>query len=41
MMKNNVYEAPKATVISLEAVEVITSSVFLDSDTLPDGWLEA
>ena len=40
-MKNNVYEAPEATVISLEAVEVITSSLFLDSDVLPDGWIEA
>ena len=41
MKNNNKYEAPKATIVSLEAVEVITSSVFLDSDILPDGWLEA
>lgn len=41
MKNNNAYEAPKATVISLETVEVITSSIFLDSDILPDGWLEA
>ena len=41
MKNNNASEAPKATVISLEAVEVITSSLFLDSDVLPDGWIEA
>ena len=41
MKNNNTYEAPKATVIDLESVDVITSSVFFDSDALPDGWLEA
>ena len=39
-MKNNHYEAPCAIVISLEATDVITSSVFFDADIIPDGWLD-
>jgi hypothetical protein len=41
MKKNNQYEAPNATVISLEALDVITTSVFEDPNVLPDGWIEA
>ena len=39
-MKRIAYEAPNATVVSLEATDVITSSVFVDADVIPDGWLE-
>ena len=39
-MKRMIYEAPAAVVISLEATDVITSSVFVDADVIPDGWLE-
>ena len=39
-MKNNAYEAPVAVVIGLEVTDVITSSVFVDADVIPDGWLE-
>ncbi len=39
-MKKNIYEAPEALVINLEASDVITAS-FLDSDVIPDGWIEA
>ena len=41
MKKNNVYEAPEALVVNLEAVDVITSSIFSDNDILGDGWIEA
>ena len=40
-MKRNAYEAPEALVVCLEAVDVITGSVYNDSDTLGDGWIEA
>ena len=40
-MKKNVYEAPKAVVVSLETNDVITASVFTDSNVLEDGWVEA
>ena len=40
-MKSNVYEAPEALVVSLESVDVITSSVFNDDNMIPDGWIEA
>ena len=39
-MKRTVYESPVAVVVSLEATDVITSSVFIDADVIPDGWLE-
>ena len=39
-MKKNAYEAPAATVVCLEAVDVITSS-FNDPDVIYDGWIEA
>ena len=41
MKNNNQYEAPKATVAGLDAVDVITTSVFDDPNILPDGWVEA
>ena len=40
MKKNNIYEAPEALVVALEAVDVITAS-FADPDILEDGWIEA
>ncbi len=40
-MKKNLYESPEAIVVCLEAVDVITSSVFKDSNMIEDGWLEA
>ena len=40
-MKKNIYEAPEALVVSLEAVDVITSSIFSDSDAVGDGWVGA
>ena len=40
MKKNNVYEAPEALVVTIETVDVITTS-FSDSNILSDGWLEA
>lgn len=40
-MRNTRYEAPSATVISLEVPDVITSSGFVDADVIPDGWMEA
>ncbi len=40
-MKKNIYEAPEALVVCLEAVDVITSSIFNDENMIPDGWLEA
>ena len=39
MKKNLAYEAPEAIVVSLESVDVITASIFLDSDVLEDGWI--
>jgi hypothetical protein len=39
-MKRTVYESPVAVVVSLETTDVITSSVFVDVDVIPDGWLE-
>ena len=33
------YESPEALVICLEAVDVITSSVFTDSNVMDDGWI--
>lgn len=42
MKKNDIYEAPLADVVLLDAVDVITASVpFDDSDTLSDGWIPA
>ena len=40
-MKKSIYEAPEAIVICLETVDVITSSVFKDDNTIDDGWIEA
>ena len=39
-MKNNKYEAPEAKLVSVELMDVITSSLFLDADVIPDGWIE-
>ena len=39
MKKNLAYETPEAIVVSIESVDVITSSVFFDSDVLEDGWI--
>lgn len=39
-MKRTVYESPVAVVVSLETTDVITSSVFVVVDVIPDGWLE-
>ena len=42
-MKNNIYEAPKAIVLSVSATDVITTSVpfnSVDHDILDDAWLE-
>ena len=39
-MKNAIYETPRADVVALEATDVITASVFVDADVIPDGWLE-
>lgn len=38
-MKNNVYEAPEALVVCLDAVDVMTTSIFSDPDIIPDGWM--
>ena len=41
-MKNNIkaYEAPEAIVVSLESVDVITTSVsFLDDNVIDDAWV--
>ena len=38
-MKKNVYEAPEALVVCLEAVDVITASIFDDPNAIPDGWM--
>ena len=36
-----IYESPEALVVSLESVDVITSSTFNDENMIPDGWIEA
>ena len=37
----NLYESPKATLVCLDTVDVITTSpVFTDPDLIPDGWIE-
>lgn len=41
MKKNNIYESPVAEVVTLEASDVITASVFSDSNVIEDGWVEA
>ena len=40
-MKNNIkaYEAPEAIVVSLESVDVITTSAFLDYNVIDDAWV--
>ena len=40
-MKKNIYEAPEALVVCLDAVDVITASIFEDENMIPDGWMEA
>ena len=40
-MKKNLYEAPEAIVVCLDAVDVITASVFNDPNSIGDGWVEA
>lgn len=40
MKKIEIYEAPEAKIVSLDAVDVITESIpFEDPNILPDGWL--
>ena len=40
MKKNNIYEAPEALVLNVNAADVITTStVFNDPDVLGDGWI--
>lgn len=41
MKKNSIYESPVAEVVTLEAVDVITASVFSDPNSITDGWVEA
>ena len=42
MKKNSVYEAPEATVVEVENLDVITASVqFSDPNVLEDGWIGA
>ena len=41
MKKNFVYEAPEATIVSVEALDLITTSTFSDSNVLEDGWIGA
>lgn len=42
MKKNHNYEAPEATVVTIESVDVITSSPIFNSDNvLTDGWISA
>ena len=41
MKKNSIYESPVAEVVTLEASDVITASVFQDSNVIEDGWVEA
>lgn len=38
-MKKTIYEAPEALVVCLDAVDVITASVFSDEHMIPDGWM--
>lgn len=41
MKNNSIYEAPQAVVVYLETADVITASVFTDSNVIEDGWIEA
>lgn len=41
MKKNSVYEAPEATIVSVEALDLITTSTFNDPNVLDDGWIGA
>ena len=41
MKKTFVYEAPEATVVAVEALDLITTSTFSDSNVLEDGWIGA
>ena len=40
MKKNSVYEAPEATIVSVEALDVITTSTPFDGedDEINDNW---
>ena len=42
-MKKMIYESPEATLVCLEAVDVITASLkaFEDEDMIGDGWIPA
>ena len=42
-MKNTTYEAPEALIVSLEELDVITTSIptFEDGDVITDGWIPA
>ena len=41
MKKNSVYEAPEATIVAVEALDLITTSTFSDPNVLDDGWIGA
>ena len=41
MNKNFVYEAPEATIVAVESIDLITTSTFSDSNVLDDGWIGA
>ena len=41
-MKKFAYEAPEATIVAVENLDVITASTpFSDPNILEDGWIEA
>ena len=42
-MKKNIYEAPEALVVCLDAGDVITASFpeFKDDNVITDGWIPA
>ena len=41
MKKTLVYESPEATVVAVEATDLITTSTFSDPNVLEDGWIGA
>ena len=41
MKKNSVYEAPEATIVAVESLDLITTSTFSDPNVLDDGWIGA
>ena len=39
MKKTLVYESPEATIVVVEATDLITTSTFSDPNVLEDGWI--